>query len=179
MPGQDDGTFDQVFSDYRDQGVRENRAEVPKTGVRPQFVKGPTWVGLQPPDYILDTAKQQGKDPNEIIPPANRDLRPKSAYDKWNEAHPDPADQLTPRQQCILATYAKMVGDAESLDAEGQHYPRVGLLKTMLRERGSLHEDEIGKLDVDARDYLFKLFLRVNSGDKTWAQTVAGMKKAK
>jgi hypothetical protein len=92
MP-QDDGTFDQVFEDYRKQGVSENRAEVPKTGVRPQFVPGATWVGLQPPDYIIDAAKAQGKDPNEIIPLANRDHRPASVYDKWNESHPDPADQ--------------------------------------------------------------------------------------
>jgi hypothetical protein len=175
----DDGTFDQAFEDYRAKGVTENRNEVPKTGVRPQFVPGPTWVGLQPPDYILDAAKQQGKDPTLIIPPANRDSRPKTVYDKWNESHPDEAEKLTPRQQCILATMAKMVGDAESLDTEGQHYPRLGLLKTMLRERGSLHEDEIGKLDADSRDYLFNLYLRVHAGDKTWTQTVAGIKKAK
>jgi hypothetical protein len=75
--------------------------------------------------------------------------------------------------------FGKMVGDPDSLDAEGLHYPRLGLLKTMLRERGSLHEDEIGKLDADSRDYLFKLYLRVHAQDKAWTQTVAGMKKAK
>lgn len=175
----DDGTFDQAFSDYREQGIKENRSEVPKTGAPPQFVPGPTWVGLQPPDYILDAVKQKGGDPNTIIPPANRDSRPKTVYDKWNETHPEKADQLTARQQCILATFAKMISDPENLDAEGQHYPRLGLLKAMLRERGSLHEDEVDKLDADARDYLFKLYLRVHAGDKTWTQTVAGMKKAK